>query len=84
MFFFHSVVCIFYFSFYQNQLTQSTNALESAEELLEFAQHALDIKDEDEFTKVCIYQTTHSLIYSVIFWSNKDQNIDRGKQLKML
>ncbi|KAK3527149.1 hypothetical protein QTP86_014574, partial [Hemibagrus guttatus] len=35
----------------QNQLTQSTNALESAEELLEFAQHALDIKDEDEFTK---------------------------------
>ncbi|XP_060719140.1 FSD1-like protein isoform X1 [Tachysurus vachellii] len=35
----------------QMQLTQSTNALESAEELLEFAQHALDIKDEDEFTK---------------------------------
>ncbi|KAF4072886.1 hypothetical protein AMELA_G00252630 [Ameiurus melas] len=35
----------------QNQLTQSNNALESAEELLEFAQHALEIKDEDEFTK---------------------------------
>ncbi|KAM9441458.1 FSD1-like protein isoform 3-T3 [Clarias gariepinus] len=35
----------------QNQLTQSTNALESSEELLEFAQHALDIKDEEEFTK---------------------------------
>ncbi|XP_062844597.1 FSD1-like protein isoform X3 [Trichomycterus rosablanca] len=31
----------------QNQLTQSTNALESAEELLEFAQHALEIKDEE-------------------------------------
>ncbi|TSL28304.1 FSD1-like protein [Bagarius yarrelli] len=35
----------------QNQLTQSTNALGSAEELLEFAQHALDIKEENEFTK---------------------------------
>lgn len=53
--FYHSVVCIFYFSFNKNQLTQSTNALESSEELLEFAQHALDIKDENEFTKVCIY-----------------------------
>uniref|UniRef100_A0AAY5K324 FSD1-like protein n=1 Tax=Esox lucius TaxID=8010 RepID=A0AAY5K324_ESOLU len=36
----------------QNQLTQSTNALESAEELLEFANNALDIKDEEDFTKV--------------------------------
>ncbi|XP_048114506.1 FSD1-like protein isoform X3 [Alosa alosa] len=35
----------------QNQLTQSTNALESAEELLEFANNALHIKDEDEFAK---------------------------------
>ncbi|XP_034145939.1 FSD1-like protein isoform X4 [Esox lucius] len=35
----------------QNQLTQSTNALESAEELLEFANNALDIKDEEDFTK---------------------------------
>ncbi|XP_031433651.1 FSD1-like protein isoform X2 [Clupea harengus] len=35
----------------QNQLTQSTNALESAEELLEFANNALDIKDDDEFAK---------------------------------
>ncbi|XP_071008045.1 FSD1-like protein isoform X4 [Oncorhynchus clarkii lewisi] len=35
----------------QNQLTQSSDALESAEELLEFANNALDIKDEDEFTK---------------------------------
>uniref|UniRef100_A0AAY4A1H0 FSD1L protein n=1 Tax=Denticeps clupeoides TaxID=299321 RepID=A0AAY4A1H0_9TELE len=33
----------------QNQLTQSTNALESAEELLEFANNALDIRDEEEF-----------------------------------
>uniref|UniRef100_A0A4W5K341 COS domain-containing protein n=1 Tax=Hucho hucho TaxID=62062 RepID=A0A4W5K341_9TELE len=36
----------------QHQLTQSSNALESAVELLEFANVALDIKDEDEFTKV--------------------------------
>uniref|UniRef100_A0AAY4A2X5 FSD1-like protein n=1 Tax=Denticeps clupeoides TaxID=299321 RepID=A0AAY4A2X5_9TELE len=36
----------------QNQLTQSTNALESAEELLEFANNALDIRDEEEFAKV--------------------------------
>ncbi|KAL0963216.1 hypothetical protein UPYG_G00351230 [Umbra pygmaea] len=35
----------------QNQLTQSSSALESAEELLEFANNALDIKDEEEFTK---------------------------------
>ncbi|XP_036384997.1 FSD1-like protein isoform X2 [Megalops cyprinoides] len=35
----------------QNQLTQSTNALESSEELLEFANNALDIKDEEEFAK---------------------------------
>uniref|UniRef100_A0AAY4A2Q2 FSD1-like protein n=1 Tax=Denticeps clupeoides TaxID=299321 RepID=A0AAY4A2Q2_9TELE len=35
----------------QNQLTQSTNALESAEELLEFANNALDIRDEEEFAK---------------------------------
>lgn len=35
----------------QNQLTQSTNALESAEELLEFANNALHIKDEEQFTK---------------------------------
>uniref|UniRef100_A0A8C2AX80 Fibronectin type III and SPRY domain containing 1-like n=1 Tax=Cyprinus carpio TaxID=7962 RepID=A0A8C2AX80_CYPCA len=35
----------------QNQLTQSTNALESAEELLEFANNALHIADEGEFTK---------------------------------
>ncbi|XP_066567088.1 FSD1-like protein isoform X2 [Amia ocellicauda] len=35
----------------QNQLTQSTNALESSEELLEFANNALDIKDEDNFAK---------------------------------
>ncbi|KAG2466430.1 FSD1L protein, partial [Polypterus senegalus] len=36
----------------QNQLTQSANALESSEELIEFANAALDIKDADEFTKV--------------------------------
>lgn len=35
----------------QNQLTQSTNALESAEDLLEFANNALHITDEGEFTK---------------------------------
>ncbi|XP_071198650.1 FSD1-like protein isoform X3 [Salvelinus alpinus] len=35
----------------QHQLTQSGSALESAVELLEFANNALDIKDEDEFTK---------------------------------
>ncbi|XP_052380710.1 FSD1-like protein isoform X2 [Oncorhynchus keta] len=35
----------------QNQLTQSSDALESAEELLEFANNALDVQDEDEFTK---------------------------------
>uniref|UniRef100_A0A672QCS6 Fibronectin type III and SPRY domain containing 1 like n=1 Tax=Sinocyclocheilus grahami TaxID=75366 RepID=A0A672QCS6_SINGR len=35
----------------QNQQTQSTNALESAEELLEFANNALHITDEGEFTK---------------------------------
>ncbi|KAI2664108.1 FSD1-like protein [Labeo rohita] len=35
----------------QNQLTQSTSALESAEELLEFANNALHITDEGEFTK---------------------------------
>ncbi|KAJ8402078.1 hypothetical protein AAFF_G00373130 [Aldrovandia affinis] len=35
----------------QNQLTQSTNALESSEELLEFANNALDIKEEEEFAK---------------------------------
>lgn len=35
----------------QNQLTQSTSALESSEELLEFANHALHIKDEEEFAK---------------------------------
>ncbi|XP_035246278.1 FSD1-like protein isoform X1 [Anguilla anguilla] len=35
----------------QNQLTQSTNALESSEELLEFANSALDIKEEEEFAK---------------------------------
>ncbi|XP_064799686.1 FSD1-like protein isoform X2 [Oncorhynchus masou masou] len=35
----------------QNQLTQSSDALESAEELLEFANNALDIKDEDQFTQ---------------------------------
>ncbi|CDQ97698.1 unnamed protein product [Oncorhynchus mykiss] len=36
----------------QHQLTQSGGALKSAVELLEFANNALDIKDEDEFTKV--------------------------------
>uniref|UniRef100_A0A672P5Q8 Fibronectin type III and SPRY domain containing 1 like n=1 Tax=Sinocyclocheilus grahami TaxID=75366 RepID=A0A672P5Q8_SINGR len=36
----------------QNQLTQSTSALESAEELLEFANNALHITDEGDFTKV--------------------------------
>lgn len=41
-----------WFLFWQNQLTQSTNALESAEELLEFANNALHIKDDDEFAKV--------------------------------
>ncbi|XP_031681892.1 FSD1-like protein isoform X3 [Oncorhynchus kisutch] len=35
----------------QHQLTQSGSALKSAVELLEFANNALDIKDEDEFTK---------------------------------
>ncbi|XP_069043461.1 FSD1-like protein isoform X3 [Lepisosteus oculatus] len=35
----------------QNQLTQSTSALESSEELLEFANTALDIKDSEEFAK---------------------------------
>uniref|UniRef100_A0A673LDR2 FSD1-like protein n=1 Tax=Sinocyclocheilus rhinocerous TaxID=307959 RepID=A0A673LDR2_9TELE len=35
----------------QNQLTQSTSALESAEELLEFANNALHITDEGDFTK---------------------------------
>uniref|UniRef100_A0A673Z2S7 FSD1-like protein n=1 Tax=Salmo trutta TaxID=8032 RepID=A0A673Z2S7_SALTR len=35
----------------QHQLTQSGSALKSAVELLEFANKALDIKDEDEFTK---------------------------------
>ncbi|XP_046870951.1 FSD1-like protein isoform X1 [Hypomesus transpacificus] len=35
----------------QNQLSQSTGALESAEELLEFANNALHIKDEEEFAK---------------------------------
>ncbi|XP_026874612.2 FSD1-like protein isoform X3 [Electrophorus electricus] len=35
----------------QNQMLQSTNALESSEELLEFATHALDIKDQEAFTK---------------------------------
>ncbi|XP_076867465.1 FSD1-like protein isoform X3 [Brachyhypopomus gauderio] len=35
----------------QNQMVQSTNALESSEELLEFATHALDIKDHEEFAK---------------------------------
>uniref|UniRef100_A0A671R0K4 FSD1-like protein n=1 Tax=Sinocyclocheilus anshuiensis TaxID=1608454 RepID=A0A671R0K4_9TELE len=38
-------------SLLQNQQTQSTNALESAEELLEFANNALHITDEGEFTK---------------------------------
>lgn len=36
----------------QNQLTQSSSALESAEELLEFANTALHITDEEQFTKV--------------------------------
>uniref|UniRef100_A0AAZ3R6B1 FSD1-like protein n=1 Tax=Oncorhynchus tshawytscha TaxID=74940 RepID=A0AAZ3R6B1_ONCTS len=36
----------------QHQLTQSGSALKSAVELLEFANNALDIEDEDEFTKV--------------------------------
>ncbi|KAM6985529.1 FSD1-like protein isoform 2-T2 [Aplochiton taeniatus] len=35
----------------QNQLTQSTNALESAEELLEFANNALHMNEEEEFAK---------------------------------
>ncbi|MEE6511390.1 hypothetical protein FKM82_017882 [Ascaphus truei] len=35
----------------QNQMTQSTNALESSEELLEFASRTLDIKEPEEFTK---------------------------------
>nr|XP_029500690.1 FSD1-like protein isoform X5 [Oncorhynchus nerka] len=35
----------------QHQLTQSGSALKSAVELLQFANNALDIKDEDEFTK---------------------------------
>ncbi|XP_045548633.1 FSD1-like protein isoform X4 [Salmo salar] len=35
----------------QHQLTQSGSALKSAVELLEFANKALDINDEDEFTK---------------------------------
>lgn len=67
---------LFFCFFYQNQLTQSTNALESAEELLEFAQHALDIKDEDEFTKVCIYQTPHSLPYL-----NRDTGANAGLKI---
>ncbi|KAK1176202.1 FSD1-like protein isoform X4 [Acipenser oxyrinchus oxyrinchus] len=35
----------------QNQHTQSISALESSEELLEFANNALDIKDPEGFTK---------------------------------
>ncbi|XP_053558592.1 FSD1-like protein isoform X2 [Bombina bombina] len=35
----------------QNQLTQCTNALESSEELLEFASRTLDIREPEEFTK---------------------------------
>ncbi|XP_030641141.1 FSD1-like protein [Chanos chanos] len=35
----------------QNQLSQSTSALESAEELLEFANNALHIQNEEEFSK---------------------------------
>uniref|UniRef100_A0A8C5LMA9 Fibronectin type III and SPRY domain containing 1 like n=1 Tax=Leptobrachium leishanense TaxID=445787 RepID=A0A8C5LMA9_9ANUR len=35
----------------QNQLTQCTNALESSEELLEFASRTMDIKEPEEFTK---------------------------------
>jgi len=42
-------------SILQNQLTQSSSALESAEELLEFANTALHITDEGEFTKVRSY-----------------------------
>ncbi|XP_078532797.1 FSD1-like protein isoform X1 [Lissotriton helveticus] len=35
----------------QNQLSQCTNALESSEELLEFASRSLDIKEPEEFSK---------------------------------
>ncbi|PIO35068.1 hypothetical protein AB205_0147560 [Aquarana catesbeiana] len=35
----------------QNQLSQCTNALESSEELLEFASRTMDIKEPEEFTK---------------------------------
>ncbi|KAM4707603.1 FSD1-like protein isoform 3-T3 [Discoglossus pictus] len=35
----------------QNQLTQCTNALESSEELLEFASRTMDIKEPEDFTK---------------------------------
>ncbi|XP_073522726.1 FSD1-like protein isoform X1 [Phyllobates terribilis] len=35
----------------QNQLSQCTNALESSEELLEFASRSMDIKEPEEFTK---------------------------------
>uniref|UniRef100_A0A673Z3W8 FSD1-like protein n=1 Tax=Salmo trutta TaxID=8032 RepID=A0A673Z3W8_SALTR len=55
----------------QHQLTQSGSALKSAVELLEFANKALDIKDEDEFTKVeaaiccCLLNTPFRCIVSV-------------------
>nr|XP_033774363.1 FSD1-like protein isoform X2 [Geotrypetes seraphini] len=35
----------------QNQLAQCTNALESSEELLDFASRSLDIKEPEEFSK---------------------------------
>uniref|UniRef100_W5KI29 Fibronectin type III and SPRY domain containing 1 like n=1 Tax=Astyanax mexicanus TaxID=7994 RepID=W5KI29_ASTMX len=54
----------------QNQLTQSTNALESAEELLEFANHALDIKDEEEFTKP---KATDNMTHLMVDFSQERQ-----------
>uniref|UniRef100_A0A673KVC8 FSD1-like protein n=1 Tax=Sinocyclocheilus rhinocerous TaxID=307959 RepID=A0A673KVC8_9TELE len=49
----------------QNQQTQSTSALESAEELLEFANNALHITDEGEFTKVDSYLPVSDLLHIV-------------------
>uniref|UniRef100_A0A8C7CBS2 Fibronectin type III and SPRY domain containing 1 like n=1 Tax=Oncorhynchus kisutch TaxID=8019 RepID=A0A8C7CBS2_ONCKI len=42
----------------QHQLTQSGSALKSAVELLEFANNALDIKDEDEVTMAPAFRLT--------------------------
>uniref|UniRef100_A0A8I3XDC9 Fibronectin type III and SPRY domain containing 1 like n=1 Tax=Callithrix jacchus TaxID=9483 RepID=A0A8I3XDC9_CALJA len=37
----------------QSQISQCNNALENSEELLEFATRSLDIKEPEEFSKVC-------------------------------